>query len=133
HLTGTISSGVRGDRGQFASCAAYDCTVGRQLDAGSGAEYTSWSNWHASGNTTADIIGAGNTCTTGGAIVDNGTGVELVGGDNHGHGVYTGVQINHNDINIDALDVTNGFDFTGCHLYDGDILIENCDGIVIQG
>lgn len=132
-LSGTISSGDRGDRGQFSNCGAFDCSVGRQLDAGAGAEYTTWVNWNASGNDIADVIGAGNTVTTGGSIVDNLVGVELVGGSNHGHGIYSGVQINHNGKNLVAVDVTLGYTFANCHWYDGDIEITNCAGIVLDG
>lgn len=142
HLSGTDSVGtLRGDRGQFSNCSAFECTIGRQLDAGAGAEYTTWSNWNASGNDLADRVGAGNTVTVGGSIVDNIDGVQLVGGGNHGHGIYSGVQINHNTgYNLHGIDCINGFDFVGCHFYGnsmnsgtGAIWLDGCKGVSIRG
>ena len=132
-LTGTASPGERGDRGQFTSCAAYDCTIGRQIDAGAGGEYTIWTNWSASDCATADIIGAGNTVTVGGSIVDNDVGVQLVAGSNHGHGIYSAVQINHNTTNVTAEDITYGFMFAGCNVHEGPLAFDNCAGIVFDG
>lgn len=135
HLTGSASVGLyRGDRGQFIGCSAFECTVGRQLDAGAGAEYTTWTNWHAAGNILADRIGAGNTTTAGGAIVDNVDGVELLSGSNHGHGIYSGVSINHNSgYNIHGIGCLNGFTFNGCHIYENDVFLEQCAGIWFRG
>ena len=136
-LDGANPSGVRGDRGQFTDCAAYDSTVGRQIDAG--AEYTTWSNFNASGCVTGDLQGGGNVVTTGGNIVDNTFGVRLVAGTNHLHGMHVGVNINHNTTyNIEATDVTNGHDFIGCHLYgngsgSGAIFFNNSKGICVKG
>ena len=136
-LDGANPSGVRGDRGQFTDCAAYDSTVGRQIDAGS--EYTTWSNFNASGCVTGDLQGGGNVVTTGGNIVDNDVGVKLVAGSNHLHGMHVGVNINHNTTyNIETTDVTNGHDFIGCHLYgngagSGAIFFDNSKGISIKG
>ena len=133
-LTGDDAVGsLRGDRGQFSGCSAYDCTVGRQVDAGAGAEYTTWTNWHASGNATGDIIGAGNTITSGFSIVDNDVGAKLVDGTNHGHGSYSNGNINHNTVNIEADDIVNGFTFSGVHIFEGEVQITNCAGIVIDG
>jgi len=139
HLTGTNPGAYRGDRGQFTDCGAYECFVGRQLDAGAGAEFTSWSNWNASGNITGDIMGAGNTTTSGGSIVDNNVGVKLIAGSNHGHGIYIGTQINHNNSsNLEAVGVLNGYTFSGCHFYGngsstGSIWLNGCKGIQIRG
>lgn len=132
HLTGTLSPSERA-RGRFSNCAAHGCAVGRQLDAGNGAEYTTWTNWNASGNDVGETVGAGNTVTNGGSIVDNTVGVKLIGGTNHGHGIHSGVQINHNGKNLVATDVALGHTFADCHWYDGDIELTNCAGIVLDG
>jgi hypothetical protein len=135
-LDGANPSGNRGDRGQFTDCAAYDSTVGRQIDAG--AEYTTWSNFNASGCVTGDLQGGGNVVTTGGNIVDNTIGVDLVAGSNHLHGMHVGVNINHNTTyNIQATNVTNGHDFIGCHLYgngsgSGALFFNNSKGICVK-
>lgn len=132
HLTGSLSPSQRA-RGRFSNCAAYGCAVGRQLDAGNGAEYTTWVNWCASGNDVGETVGAGNTVTNGGSIVDNIVGVNLIGGTNHGHGIHSGVQVNHNGKNLVATDVTLGHTFADCHWYDGDIELTNSAGIVLDG
>jgi len=136
-LDGANPSGVRGDRGQFTDCSAYDSTVGRQVDAG--AEYTTWSNFNASGCVTGDLQGGGNVVTNGGNIVDNTFGVRLVAGSNHLHGMHVGVNINHNNTyNIETTNVTNGHDFIGCHFYGnnssgaGAIFFNNSKGICIK-
>lgn len=137
YLDGTTAPAYRCNRGQFVNCSANECTVGRQIDASH--EYTLWSNFNAGGNITADLIAAGNTVTNGGNIVDNTTGVKLVAGTNHGHGMYIGVNINHNNsANIEAVAVINGFSFIGCHIYGngtstGPISLNGCKGITIQG
>jgi hypothetical protein len=132
---GATTTGIRGDRGQLTDCAAYDCTVGRQVDAGAGAEYHLWTNFSAGGCVTGDQMSAGNNVTVGGNIVDNTIGVRLLSGTNHGHGMYVGVNINHNpSANIWATGVTNGYTFTGCHAYGngtstGPIWFEGCKGM----
>lgn len=136
-LDGTNTGLYRGDRGQFTDCAAYQCTVGRQIDAG--AEYTTWTNFNASGCITGDAQAGGNVVTVGGSIVDNNTGVKLTAGANHLHGMHVGVNINHNTIfNIEAVNVTNGHDFLDCHLYGdggaaGALFFNNSKGISVKG
>lgn len=132
-VTGVASPGERGDRPQFNRVAAYDCTVGRQLDAGAGAEFTTWTNWQASDCAKADVMGAGNTITSGYSIVDCIIGIQLIGGSNHGHGIYANGNISHCTVPIDADDVTNGYTISPVHIYDGEIQITNCDGLVIEG
>lgn len=136
-LDGGNPSGNRGDRGQFTDCSAFDCTVGRQIDAG--AEYTTWTNFNASGCITGDLQAGGNVVTIGGNIVDNSNGVKLTAGANHLHGMHVGVNINHNNtFNIETENVTNGHDFIGCHIYgngsgSGAIFFNNSKGISIKG
>lgn len=138
-LNGIGNTGLRGDRGQLTDCATYDCTVGRQVDPGAGAEYHVWTNFNASGCVIGDQMAAGNNTTIGGSIVDNTTGIRLLGGANHGHGMYVGVNINHNQsANIYATSVTNGYTFSGCHAYGnggstGPIWFEGCKGMQFVG
>lgn len=138
-LDGVDSGTYRGDRGQFTDCATHECTVGLQVDAGAGAEYNTWVNFCASGNTTAVVIGAGNNTFVGGNVVDNTTGIKLVNGANHGHGMFVGTNINHNNAeNIHAIAVINGYTFAGCHIYGngtttGAIWLDGCRGITIEG
>lgn len=125
---------LRGDRGQFVGCSAFDCTVGRQLDAGAGAEFTVWTNWLGSGCATADIIGAGNTKTVGFSLVDNGQHVSLVGGTNHGHGIYSGGSMNHATVKAMRIEnVDNGFTFNAVHIYDGTIEVNSSSNVTFLG
>jgi hypothetical protein len=117
-IDGSDSGTLRGDRGQWINCSAHENTVARQIDPGSGAEFTVWTNFCASGNIYGDINGAGNTVTIGGNIVDNTHGIMLIAGANDGHGMYVGVNINHNTSeNLHAIGVLNGYTFSACHFY----------------
>jgi hypothetical protein len=138
-LDGTSTGSFRGDEGQFVNCSAYECTVGVQIDAGAGAEYNTWTNTNISGCVTGMIMAAGNNTVIGGSIVDNRTGVKLNAGSNHCHGMFVGVNINHNNSeNLHAEDVTNGHTFSACHFYGnggstGIIWFENSRGIHVHG
>lgn len=134
-------AGFRGARGQFTDCSAHECTVGLQIDAGGGAEYTTWANFTAGGNITGATIGGGNSTFLGGNFVDNEVGIYLIAGANHGHGTFIGTNINHNNVyNLHAIGVINGYTFTGCHFYGNtvgsatsSIWFEGCKGFVLQG
>ena len=138
-VTGTDAKSSRGDRARFHDCAAYDSFIGRELTVGAGAEYTTWTNWQASGCSTGDEIGAANTMTVGGSITDNSKGVALRGTGNHGHGIYVGVSINHNTVyNLEAHGISEGMVFANCNFYGngggaGAILLRQCQGIVFDG
>lgn len=138
-LDGTAAQTLRGDRGQFTDCAAYECTVGVQVDAGAGAEYNTWTNTNISGCATGMIMAAGNNTVIGGSIVDNTNGVRLNNGSNHCHGMFIGVNINHNTTyNLQTSSVTLGHTFVGCHFYgngsgSGAIFFDNSKGIVLNG
>lgn len=138
-LDGASAGALRGDRGQFTDCAAYESTVGVQIDAGAGAEYNTWSNTNISGCVTGMIMAAGNNTVVGGSIVDNTNGVQLVAGPNHCHGMFVGVNINHNTTyNLETTDVIYGHDFIGCHFYannnsgSGAIFFNNSKGICLK-
>lgn len=138
-LDGTSTGSFRGDEGQFVNCSAYECTIGIQIDAGAGAEYNTWTNTNISGCVTGMIMAAGNNTVVGGSIVDNTTGVKLTAGANHCHGMFVGVNINHNNSeNLHAENVTNGHTFSACHFYGnggstGIIWFENSRGIHVHG
>ena len=132
------TTGTRGQKGQLNNCAAYECTLGWDFNDGQSAEYQVLTGCNASGCVDGVQIQAGNINWTGGNITDNGTGVTLVSGANEAHGIMTGVNINHNDINLSAVDIILGFNFFGCNWYSSGagtsrIIIENSRGIVIDG
>ncbi|EJL77366.1 hypothetical protein PMI15_04688 [Polaromonas sp. CF318] len=118
HIAAGLFAGSKGDQGQITDCWGTENRVGLLIDNDSAAEYNTVSNFNASWNITGVQIGAGNTIFTGGTIIQNTYGVKLVGGGNNGHGIFSGVNINHNgNHNILADAVTNGHTFIGCHIY----------------
>jgi hypothetical protein len=116
------------------------------------AEYLTIDNPILAQNKKGIVVAIGNIEVNGGQIVDNQIGVELVGesspgvpANNHGHGIFNGVQINHNfERNISASDIINGHTFDSCHFYgdppsvgyplgQGLIVLDNCKGIFFRG
>lgn len=130
---------LRGDRGQWSDIAAFECTVGVQADAGSGAEYDTFSNANVSGCIDGLNVGAGNLTWNGGSVVDNTRGVSLIAGPNHCHGSFNGVNINHNtQYNVVADGVLYGHSFNDCHIYgngggSGAIWLKGSKGIHFLG
>jgi hypothetical protein len=116
HSAGTGPN--RGNQGKFNNIALYENRTGLKTDPGSGAEYNVFTNLNAAGNITGLDIAAGNIVVSGGNVVDNTYGVTLNNGANHGHGIFSGVNINHNaGWNLKAISVTYGMTFVGCHFY----------------
>lgn len=111
------------------------CYVGYEDTPGTGSEYCIINGIHATRCTLVGVkTSAGNMLFSGGQIVDNADNVHLVGGANHGHGQFVGVNINHaTSRNLYASGVVNGQDFVGCHFYDGLIHLDGCKGIVFNG
>ena len=113
------------------------------------AEYITSTNCCFQYNNSGVIIRAGNNSFSGGSISDNlVVGVKLEGATlnslyvNDGHGVFSGVLINHNatksagtyvsGYNVYVEGITLGYVFTGCHLYDSKIYLKNCVGITFN-
>lgn len=134
-ITGSTSPTYRGEQGQFVNILARENTTGVEIDAGGGAEYTTWSNLNCVGNYVGFVDAAGNTNVTGGNISDNThTGAVLNAGTNHAHGIFDSVQFNHNgDFSVELHAVLNGHTFADCHFYDGDIWIEGCKDVLFDG
>lgn len=54
--------------------------------------------------------------------------------DNDSHGSIVGSSFNHNEsFALCCIDINNGFTFDGCHIFDGDLLIDNSIGLVFVG
>jgi len=131
---GGASRVSRGDGRQFNNCAAVGCSVGREIEASAGGEFSTWTSWHASENALADRIAAGNTTTNGGVIAQNSRGIDLLAGPNHGHGKYVGVTIAHNNqFNVRAVNVWNGYTFSDCLVYENDVYLKGSRGIWFNG
>lgn len=123
------SISTRGEKGVVASFQAHACYRGFEVEAGTGAEYVNFDSPILTRCNIGARVAAGNCNVTGGNIVDNTTGVDLVNGSNHGHGIFSGVQINHNLTEVKANTVTNGQTFTGCHFFQGIIHLDHSTGV----
>ena len=81
------------------------------------------------------VIASGNIQISNSKITDNGIGVYVLGTaiGNNAHGSVDGCLINHNSVySIWCVDVTNGFAFTGCNVFDGDINLQRSSGVNIN-
>lgn len=128
-----------GGQGQFSSILCYNCFVGAEGQAGTGAEYLTIGQFNALSCTLALSIASGNWQINGGNIIRNVDGVLINNGANHAHGQLVGMAISHNTgFNVKFLNVTNGHTMTGCHIYGDDathgyILMTGSYGINIMG
>lgn len=130
------SVSARGTHGTLRDPVFHTSYYGYEDTPGTGAEYCTVINPRIYGCVTHGLkTAAGNTTVTGGHIVDNtALGVHLVAGSNHGHGIFSGVNINHNGtFGVRAEQVVNGFTFDGCHFYQNDIWFDRSKGIHVLG
>lgn len=66
----------------------------------------------------------------------NGAGCVVSGlsANNDSHGSITGSSFNHNtSYSIVSISINNGFTFSGCHVFDGDIMLDNSKGFSYNG
>jgi hypothetical protein len=89
--------GMAGLEGEAHGFSANDCTTGLRV--------------------------LGNFNMLGGQLEDNDVAYDLIAGGNDGHGNCVGVSFTHNAIAIQLGATTNGQYFTGCRLFDGDVVI----------
>ncbi len=115
----------------ITDCSAQQCNGGLFFDTR--GEYHTVVGGVYEENNIGVRVGAGNVIFSGCNINHNGNNVELIAGINDGHGIFSGCNINHADTwAILATDVENGMTFSGCHIYDGDIFLNNSKGIDIK-
>lgn len=137
-VTGEVS------RSKISGLTCHQNAINYEFLAGFAAEYISLSNCFATDATVAGVIEeSGNINWVGGAITGNKGGVHLrnpASGANPHHGMFVGVNINHNiNYQLWAEKTANGYDFSACHFYDngdnttGRIKLDNCRGINITG
>lgn len=122
---------ARGNGGIVSGNQIYDNYIGLQVDAGNGAEYTTYTDNNFHGNTYAGNILAGNVIIANSNFDENTNGVRVGGnyGTNNAHGMIIGCNFNHNTNYALYLDsVQYGQTIVGCHFY-GDIT----NGITIGG
>ena len=136
---GTPSGSSRGDQVQIVAPQIHKCYFGIANTAGTGAEYCTIMAPMISGCEFPVVIYAGNTSILGGNIVDNVNGLYVGPGVIDGHGICSGVNINHNtNYNVHIVDVTYGFTLSCCHMFGdssstGFVWITNSKGINING
>jgi len=123
-----------GYRGTWSNIAAHECVTGIEVQAGTAAEYNTFASVIVRGCVDGINVGAGNTFMAGGVVTDCDRGIVLVGGSNHGHGCFSAMGINHNDVNVEAASVSLGHRFVGCDFYGdsaslGKILLTNSRGV----
>jgi hypothetical protein len=127
------SSSNRTEKGTIFGLRASACYIGAETQPYNGGEYVNFISPMITRCATGLKATAGNTNVTGGSISDNTLGVYLLNGANGQHGIFAGVNINHNaTYNVQADGVTNGHSFVGCHLYQGDIYLKNAVGVMFD-
>lgn len=117
---------------QFSNCIASSCVLqGFFMDAR--GEYNSMSNCNAYTCGTGVRFIGGNNTYTGGQITDCTTGLIIAAGTNDGHGVISGVKINHNTTNVNISGLTNGFTISNCEFFSGNITVGTSVGVRFIG
>ena len=82
------------------------------------------------------FIAGGNNFGANNHFDANGVGCVVSGtaGENDSHGSLGNCSFNHNtSFSIYAIDIANGFTFTGCHCFDGNICLDNAKGFNYTG
>lgn len=124
-------SGVH-ESGFISDCHFKKCVTG--VFADTRCEYLTISNCILNQCNTGIKIKGGNILTTGCQITDGGIGMYIQDGQNGGHGVVSGCQINHNTESIKMINVPNGYTITGTNIFYGDLTVDNCGSqIVLTG
>lgn len=120
------------ETGFISDCHFKDCITG--IFADTRCEYMTISNCVLCQCSTAIKIKGGNILTTGCQITDGSIGVHILDGENGGHGVISGCQINHNTESIKMIKVPNGYTITGSNIFYGKLTVDNCGSqIVLSG
>ena len=131
-IYGTQCGSTIHETGFISDCHFKDCITG--IFADTRCEYMTISNCVLCQCSTAIKIKGGNILTTGCQMTDSSIGMEILDGQNGGHGVVSGCQINHNTESIKMVNVPNGYTMTGNNIFYGKLTIDNCGSqIVLSG
>lgn len=119
-IAASLLDGHRGRQGRWTNPTSHNNQIGIQTLRR--AEYTLWSSPQVTQNTAVGWINSAGNTNVGGAgnIQDNQNGVLLQedGTTNANHGMFTGINMNHNiGYNLRCEDVSFGHSFSGCHIY----------------
>ena len=120
------------ETGFISDCHFKECITG--IFADTRCEYMTISNCVLCQCSTAIKIKGGNILTTGCQMTDGSIGVHILDGENGGHGVISGCQINHNTESVKMINVPNGYTITGSNIFYGKLTVDNCGSqIVLSG
>lgn len=125
-FTGTITGNV------FDNVRIQQCGIGFWLVD----DYITCTGCTATACATGVQVQAGNVLWTGGVLVNNQIGVDLVVSGNDGHGIFAGANINHNNTTVRAITINNGMTFVGCHMFSegaGGIILTDANGVQFIG
>lgn len=122
--------------GLYERSTVSECVIKNNWQAvntgGNAGEYARWINNDIKSNYFGIAIRNGNMIVTGNHIDKNGIGVFIDGLlANDGHGTLANNTINHNDINVWARDIDNGYMITGNNIFEGIFRIENSVGVTV--
>ncbi len=124
------TTNTRSPGNEITGCRFYNCGYG--IDLGARAEYFTVNHCSTTACWTGVRVLGGNNQLANSHFNENRHGIKLEEGSNSGHGSAVGCSFNHNtDYAIHAVGLTLGYTFTGCQAFDGDILLDDCDGVVI--
>lgn len=114
------------------SCQFYNSWQAINAAISGGSEYVRMENLDINNNYYGLRIGAGNFLGSNMKINDNGIGVYVTNAvGNDGHGNVNSSLINHNTTAIFAENISNGFNFVGNCIFQGDIHFSGSTGVQI--
>ena len=131
-IYGTQCGSTIHETGFISDCHFKECTTG--IFADTRCEYMTISSCILNQCGTGIKIKGGNILTTGCQMTDGWIGMEILDGENGGHGVVSGCQINHNAESIKMINVPHGYSITGTNIFYGKLTVDNCGSqIVLTG
>jgi hypothetical protein len=118
--------------GSIGPCRFYDNNFA--IDTSTDGEYVLIGICNIANNNTGCRFIGGNNIVAVSDIIYNINGIDIAAGSNNGHGIISNCNINHQgDWAVRIFDTVNGYTISNCHIYDGDIHLKNCNGVVFQG
>lgn len=140
-ITGAQSGPFHGDAGVLERLGCTGNWLAAEVPAieGGGSQYTIFKTLQLVGNRQAMRVAAGNCIIDTSNIVMNQYGLELAKGPNHGHGIVSSSNINHNtEWNLHAKDITLGYTLNANHFYGdsptlGKIILIDSAGVIFNG
>lgn len=112
-----------------ANCSVKACGHGFWLDAR--GEYSNFFGCTVDACPTGKglYVGAGNVSWSGGSITNCSECVDVAPGANDAHGIVCGAHLNHSSRPVQVGAILNGFEFVGCNIFQGVILLTSSVGV----